>query len=67
MESYASLHPGVNISPGKRTSNPHAIFNTVGVIAERPKHSLQIKAGSLQEKLNYQNINGLAEEMSLNI
>lgn len=67
VEWCASLHLGVNISPGKRTSYLRAIFNNMSIIAERPKHSLQIKAVSLQEKLNNQNINGLAEEMNLNI
>lgn len=43
------------------------IFNSMSIIAERPKHSLQIKAGNLQEKLDNQNINGLAEEMNLYI
>lgn len=67
MEWYASFHLGVNISPGKRTSYLHMIFNSMSIIAERPKHSLQIKAGSLREKWDHQNINGLAEEINLNI
>lgn len=39
----------------------------MSITAEKPKHSLQIKAVSFQEKLSNQNINGLAEEMNLNI
>lgn len=62
MEWCASLHPGVNISSGKNTNYLHAVFNIMSIIAERPKHSLQIKARSLQEKLNHQNINGWAEK-----
>lgn len=67
VEWYASLHLGVNISPGKSTSYLHAIFNNMSITAEKPKHSLQIKAVSFQKKLSNQNINGLAEEMNLNI
>lgn len=50
----------------KGPSNLHAIFDNMNIIAERLKHNLKIKSGSLQEKLNNEKINGLAEGKNLN-
>lgn len=50
----------------KGLNNLYAIFNNMNIIAERPKHNLNFKSGSLQEKLNNQKINRLAEGKILN-
>jgi len=50
----------------KGPSNLHAIVDNMNIITERLKLNLKFKSGSLQEKLNNQQINGLAGGKNLN-